>query len=104
MEKEKLYQKIINDNKDRIYRICCYYFSDIDSRNEVYQETLIRIWKGLESFQNKSEISTWIFRITVNSCLLYLKAEKKRNSLFHYSDSDEHNNIGINSIGNAIER
>lgn len=80
--KEGRFKTAIESNKDRIYRLCCCYVPDPDERKDVYQEVLIHIWQSLDSFEGKSEISTWIYRIAVNSCLGYLRAERRRKRIF----------------------
>lgn len=75
--KESYFRKVIKENKDRIYRICCYYISTDNYRQDLYQEILVNIWKELESFRAESAISTWIYRIAVNTSLLFIYKEKK---------------------------
>ena len=70
MQKEILFRKLIDENGKKIHRICCWYFDEPEERNDAYQEALIRIWEQLHSFKGQSNISTWIYRVTVNSCLL----------------------------------
>ncbi|HAP36259.1 MAG TPA: RNA polymerase subunit sigma-24 [Bacteroidetes bacterium] len=79
MEKESTYKEIIKLNRDRIYRICCGYVHNADERNDVFQEILINIWKSLDNFRGQAAVSTWIYRITVNTCLSYLRTEQRRN-------------------------
>lgn len=91
MEKEVRYKQIIKDNQDRIYRICCCYIKDKDERKDVFQNTLINIWKGLDKFDGRAQISTWIYRITVNTSLAHLQSEKRRENIFqteNKSDND----------------
>ena len=82
MEKEALFRKIIDENRDRIFRICNYYFHDEDDRDDAYQEALIRVWENLSSFKNRSQISTWIYRISVNTCLTFIRKDKSRKKIF----------------------
>jgi RNA polymerase sigma-70 factor (ECF subfamily) len=82
MEKEIFFRNIINENRDRIYRICNYYFHEADDRDDAFQETLIRIWENLASFKNKSKISTWIYRVTVNTCLMFIRKDRSRMKIF----------------------
>ncbi|HCN82223.1 MAG TPA: RNA polymerase subunit sigma-24, partial [Sphingobacteriaceae bacterium] len=42
------------------------------------QETFIKVWQNLDKFRNQSLISTWIYRIAVNTCLSYLRVEKRQ--------------------------
>jgi RNA polymerase sigma-70 factor (ECF subfamily) len=78
--KEKRFQTIITDYQDMIYRLCCSYVEDIEIRKDLYQNILIRLWKGMDSFQNRSAIGTWVYRVAVNTGLDFLRKELKNKS------------------------
>jgi RNA polymerase sigma-70 factor, ECF subfamily len=80
MDKNALFKQILAENKDRIYRICCAYEHDSDERDDLYQEIMINVWKNLEKFEGRSAISTWIYRIAVNTSLLHVKKAAKKKS------------------------
>jgi len=67
--KEIRFKQIIEENKLRIEGICRYYSSNSEGRKDLYQEILINIWKSLDKFRGDSAISTWIYRIAVNTSL-----------------------------------
>ena len=50
---------------------------DEDEVNDLFQETLINMWKGIDSFREESKISTWIYRVALNTCLLQERKKKK---------------------------
>ena len=50
---------------------------DEDEVNDLFQEILIRLWQGLDSFEGKSDIKTWIYRVSLNFCLNYDKKQKR---------------------------
>ncbi len=81
MSKDLLFKEVLEENKDRIYRICCAYERNPDDHDDLYQEIIINIWKSLGKFEGRSMISTWIYRIAVNTSLMHIKKESKRNSL-----------------------
>jgi RNA polymerase sigma-70 factor (ECF subfamily) len=81
MNREQLFRNAIGENNQRIFRICNYFFIDRDDRNDAYQETLIRIWENLHSFKGNSLLSTWIYRVTVNTCLSHIRSRKQHNNL-----------------------
>jgi RNA polymerase sigma-70 factor (ECF subfamily) len=81
MNREHLFRNAIGDNNQRIFRICNYFFIDRDDRNDAYQETLIRIWENLHSFKGNSLLSTWIYRVAVNTCLSHIRSRNQRNNL-----------------------
>ncbi len=93
MDKEQRYKQVIKDNQDRIYRICCCYVKDKDERKDVFQDTLIDIWKGFEKFDGRAQISTWVYRITVNTSLAYLQSEKRRENIFKSENKHDENLI-----------
>ncbi len=77
MDKESRFQAVLQANRDRIYRICCCYVRDEDVRQDVFQTVLLHLWESLETFQGQAQISTWIFRITVNTCLGHLRTHRR---------------------------
>ena len=78
MTREDQFRNAVNESRDHIFRICNYYFDDAGDRDDAFQESLIRIWQALPSFRGNSKMSTWIYRIVVNTCLSYFRSEKKR--------------------------
>ena len=83
---ENIFANLIEENKDKIYRICCYYIADEEDRKDLYQETLLNIWKGYKSFKGEALFSTWVFRITVNTALAFLSKKRrfKQKTLQHF--------------------
>ena len=54
-EKEQQFMLIIEDNRQLIYKVCYMYATDDDHFNDLYQEVLIHIWQGLDSFRGSSQ-------------------------------------------------
>jgi len=71
-------QSVLAEYGDRIYRICCCYVGDADERQDVYQATLIHLWESLGTFAGRSSLGTWVYRVTVNTCLHHLRTEARR--------------------------
>jgi len=74
---EKVFKDIFEANSKKIYHLCFGYTNDVDAANDLLQETFLKVWQNLEKFREQSQISTWIYRIAVNTCLTYLKKEKR---------------------------
>jgi RNA polymerase sigma-70 factor (ECF subfamily) len=81
MDKESQFGAALQANSDRIYRICCCYVRDENVRQDVFQTVLLHLWESLESFQGGSQISTWIFRVAVNTCLGHPRTERREQRL-----------------------
>ncbi|MBC8004178.1 MAG: sigma-70 family RNA polymerase sigma factor [Verrucomicrobia bacterium] len=69
--KELRFKQIIEENCSRINSICSYYNSNAEDRKDMHQEILVNIWKSLDKFRGESAISTWIYRIAVNTSLSF---------------------------------
>ena len=78
MSKEALFKEIFQANSKKIYHLCYGYTGDDDTANDLMQETFMKVWQNLEKFRNQALISTWIYRIAVNTCLSYLRVEKRQ--------------------------
>ena len=77
-EQQHHFEEIIEKNKSRIYRICKIYAISPLEPQDLFQEVIFQIWKSFDSFQGKSHIDTWIYRIALNVCSrARLKSEKK---------------------------
>ena len=79
MDNEVASRKLHDEYRDRIYRMCCYYVSSEEDRKDLYQEVFHNIWKGLKSFREDSKLSTWAYRVTVNSALSFRASARSRN-------------------------
>jgi len=78
-EKEQKYKRIYNDSYAKVFRLCMGYTGGNNSfAKDLAQEVFLKIWQHFETFRNESSIETWIYRITVNTCLAALKKEKKK--------------------------
>lgn len=77
IDKEEEFLNIMNHHEGQIRRICLGFRNSNGDVEDLYQEVLINIWKGLENFRNEAATSTWIHRITINTCILWNKRKKK---------------------------
>lgn len=78
VNKDQLFQEIFKANSRKIYHLCYGYTGDSELANDLMQETFLKVWQNLEKFRNQAMISTWIYRIAVNTCLSHLRVEKRQ--------------------------
>jgi RNA polymerase sigma-70 factor (ECF subfamily) len=62
-----------------IIKICRAYTNSQEDFEDYYQEVCLQIWRSKDNFNQASEWSTWIYRISLNVCLTYLKRHKNGN-------------------------
>jgi len=73
------FEQVLEDNKDKIYRICKIYSISPLEPQDLFQEVVYEIWKSFSTFKGKSSINTWIYRITLNVCLRSKEKLEKNN-------------------------
>lgn len=76
---EILFKEVYRSNYPKVFRLCLGYArGDEMLASDLCQEVFIKVWENLASFRKDAAIATWIYRITVNTCLIYFR-NKKRN-------------------------
>lgn len=75
---ESEFLKQIEAHKGILYKVSRIYFEQETDREDLVQEIILQSWKSLPSFQGKSAFSTWLYRIALNTAIVYFKKEKKR--------------------------
>jgi RNA polymerase sigma-70 factor (ECF subfamily) len=75
MEKDLI--EILNNHKGLIYKVCNLYCSDPEDRKDLFQEIVLQVWKSLASFRHESSLSTWMYRIALNTAITHFKKEQR---------------------------
>ncbi|MBP5345591.1 MAG: sigma-70 family RNA polymerase sigma factor [Bacteroidales bacterium] len=76
-DQEEQFAQLVREHKNTIYTVCYMFSHDTDEVNDLFQETLINMWKGIDKFREESKISTWIYRVALNTCLLQERKKAK---------------------------
>lgn len=73
---EKEFVDIVEQNQRLIYKVCYIYTDNNDTLNDLYQDVMVNLWRGFTKFKGNSNISTWIYRIALNTCISYYRKER----------------------------
>ncbi len=76
MEKEFL--QIIQKNQGIIHKVCNLYCDSQEDRNDLFQEIVAQLWKSFPSFRKESKVSTWMYRVALNTAITSFKKSKRR--------------------------
>ena len=74
---ETAFTQMIKEHKSTIYTVCFMFSKDSDEVNDLFQEVLINLWQGFASFEGKSKIGTWIWRVSFNTCISQERKKKR---------------------------
>lgn len=110
---ESKFDNIYKIHYPKVIRLCMGYTNgDKAQAQDLAQEIFIKVWQNLEGFRNESSISTWIYRITVNTCLLSLRKTKtiaisnRLNYIESINDASNHEDkeIKLNQLYRCINK
>jgi RNA polymerase sigma factor (sigma-70 family) len=78
MQNKEEFTGIIRENEGLIYKVAKVYTNGREDEQDLYQEIVYQLWKSFGSFRNESKISTWMYRIALNTAIAHLNKEKKK--------------------------
>jgi RNA polymerase sigma-70 factor (ECF subfamily) len=76
-ERESLFQQWLNDHRGLIYKVTRAYAQDADDQDDLFQEIVFQLWQSLPSFRGSAKVSTWIYRVALNTALTWRRGETK---------------------------
>lgn len=77
---EHIFTETVKSHDAMIRRICLGYAANPQDLEDIYQDVLVNIWRGLRSFRSESSMRTWVYRIALNTCVSTLRARSSRPS------------------------
>lgn len=76
MEKDQ-FVSVIKENRNLIFKICNSYCSDPENRKDLQQEILIQLWKSFAKFDGRVKISTWMYKVALNTAIFFYRNNSK---------------------------
>lgn len=75
---EQEFLSIIEKHKGLLHKVSRMYMDEPEDREDLFQEIVLQLWKSYGSFRGESQVSTWMYRVAVNTALTFFKREKKK--------------------------
>ena len=73
---QRSFARLLHPYKDRLFNYLCRYSGERETAEDILQETLIKVWKGLNNFSDYQKFSSWLFTIAHNSAIDYYRRKK----------------------------
>ena len=81
-EKQNEFKKVYDDYQMLVYNVALNYLQNIEDAEEVTQDVFVQIYQSLSHFKQKSSLKTWIYRISINKSLDFIKQKKAKKRLY----------------------
>ncbi|MES2812176.1 MAG: RNA polymerase sigma factor [Bacteroidota bacterium] len=76
--KEKEFLSRIDQHKGILHKVSKMYMDNRDDQEDLFQEIVCQLWKAYDSFKGESQFSTWMYRVAINTAIVFLKKEKRK--------------------------
>ncbi|WP_300568275.1 RNA polymerase sigma factor [Flavobacterium sp.] len=94
---------LVDRYKNMVYTLALKMVSNKEAAEEIAQDTFIKIYNSLNKFKGESKFSTWVYKITYNTCLDSLKKSKKEEKTSYIEDFSEHQTKEMDNILDTID-
>lgn len=91
----------IEKHKGILFKISKMYMDDTENQQDLFQEITYQAWKSFANFRGESLFSTWLYRIALNTAIIFLKSEKKRKLIS--ANSNENISIAVENYNTETE-
>ena len=79
MAKEIAFSELIRKHQALLYKVSSVYTNTKEDQEDLFQEIVYQLWRYFDTFRNESKITTWMYRVGMNTAITYLKKAKKKN-------------------------
>jgi RNA polymerase sigma factor (sigma-70 family) len=82
------FQRLVEEHKKILYKVCNSYCRERDSRDDLAQEIMIQMWRSFSRFDGRCRFSTWMYRIALNVAISFYRKESTRTR--HVISGEQH--------------
>lgn len=109
--KEIEFSKLIKDNQGLIIKVSRLYTNSREDEEDLFQEVVLQLWRSYDTFKGQSKISTWMYRVALNTAITLFRKKTKSPQTdelqdFHYKDfleDDEEKQQQISTLYKVIK-
>lgn len=83
------FEEIYNNHKNLVFNLALNYVNNTEDAEEITQDVFVKIYDKIHSFKHQSELKTWIYRITINHSLDFIKAKQRKKRWFLITDDSK---------------
>lgn len=77
-ETETIFLALINQHKAIIHKVSKMYMNHVEEQRDLFQEIVMQLWKAYPTFKGNSKFSTWMYRVALNTALVYFKKDNRK--------------------------
>ena len=75
---ENEFLEVLRDNTLLVKKVCCMYSENAHDKQDLEQEICLQLWRAYPSFKGNSKVSTWLYRVALNTAITFFKKQKRK--------------------------
>lgn len=79
--KEQIFTDVVREHKSTIYSVCFMFAESAEEADDLFQEVLVRLWQGFDGFEHRSSMATWVWRVSLNTCISCDRKKRRHDNL-----------------------
>ena len=91
------FQNIYNQHRVLVYNVALNYLQNIEDAEEITQDVFIQVHQSMDRFEQNSTLKTWIYRITINKCLDFIKHKNSKKRFFIFGTKSQNETEYLNA-------
>jgi len=97
---QTIFLKIVEENQGIIYKVCKVYRDSREDQEDLFQEIVFQLWKSYPKFREESKVSTWMYRIALNTAIATFRKNKIELEYKESLPNDDHANYAVSPSEN----
>ena len=94
-DKEEIaFNKLLNDYQQKVFATCISFVPNSEDAEDIAQDVFVEVFNSIDKFKGNSTISTWIYKITTNKCLAFIR-KKNTKKRFAFLQTLSGNEVGL---------
>ena len=86
---EHKFLELVDENRNRILRVCRVYAWNAADQDDLYQEILFQVWRGLSALREEQFANTWLYRVAINTAISFVRKRASRSDrVVHFEQAD----------------
>jgi len=99
---EKIFKRWFTEYKNLLFKVVRTYAQSPQDKDDLFQEILLQLWNSIPCFQGNSAETTWIYRVALNTALVWKRAETRKRKRHHISIIDVEDNFVVENNSNTV--
>lgn len=87
-KREPEFVDLISQHQGIIHKVCSMYCKQEDVKADLFQEIVLQLWRAFDSYQGKAKITTWMYRVALNTAISGFRKQKRKPEHFTISDRE----------------